>query len=319
MVDPPVQTSPGWQRRRSPSLIFPIVLIVAGLILLLNNLGVVPWSIWPSLARLWPVLLILLGLDLLVGRGSPWFGAAIAVLMLGLVVGVALWTGIHGIPPGTPSAQLSEATLAAPLNGASSGDVTVDFGAGRLDVGALPGDSPSLVQVTAQLTPGATLPPLSTRLENGTELVTIQVRGGPRGWIPFGADPARETTMNLSLNPRIPETLRFNLGAGQSTLDLTAIPVRDLTVNNGAGQLEVRFPAGSGQSTANIHSGAGQITLIIPPGVGASIHNSSGLVNLHLSNRFQAVSDGYQTADYGTAANRVNITLQVGVGQVDVR
>ena len=44
-------------------------LLALGVVLLLSNLGVWPWGISESLWRLWPVLLIALGLDLIVGRG----------------------------------------------------------------------------------------------------------------------------------------------------------------------------------------------------------------------------------------------------------
>lgn len=314
-MDPRTETPPRWQRRHGGSLIFPIVLIVAGLILLLNNLGIVPWSVWLSLAQLWPALLILLGIDLLFGRRHPGFGAAIAVTMLVLVVGVALvGTARAG------SAATVEQTETVPLNGATSGVVMVNFGAGQLAVGALPSDSPNLLQLTAALAPGASLPPPATRVENGTETTTVEVKGGAANWGFLGSTARGDADTNILLSQRVPQTLRINLGAGSGNLDLTSVPVHDLTVNLGAGQATIHFPASAGTTTADIRGGAaGQLTLVIPPGVGASIHTTDGLVNVKVSNRFQAVSDGYQTADYGTAANRVDITLHVGVGQIDVQ
>ena len=43
----------------------PIIIIVAGIILLLNTLDVLRWSFWSDLARFWPVLVIAAGLSLL--------------------------------------------------------------------------------------------------------------------------------------------------------------------------------------------------------------------------------------------------------------
>lgn len=308
----------GWRRPRSKSLVFPIVLIVTGVLLLLNNLGIVPWSVWLSLARLWPVVLILLGIDILVGRRHPWLGGGITALMLTVVLGVTVWTSIHDAAVGTAGGALQEKTAAVPISGASNGDVSINVGAGRLDVGALPADSPNLVVATAEVGPGVTLTP-RTRLENGVQTATIDLRGGSRDWSFLRGSAGNGLTMNVGLNPRIPESLRFTVGAGQSTVDLSGVPVHALTVNNGAGQVEIHFPAGAGTTTADIQSGAGRLTLVIPPGVGAAIHNASGLVNVQVSDRFHAVSDGYRTADYDSAPNRVDITLHVGVGQVDVR
>src|SRR5439155_15770622 len=122
--------------------------------------------------------------------------------------------------------------------------------------------------------------------------------------------------MDVQLAPKIPLTLRADVGAGRSSFDLTNLSVKSVTLNNGAGQATVRFPAAPGLMTANIHSGAGQLTLEIPPGVGASIHGNNGLVNLQVpTDRFQKVADGYQSSDYATAANRVDLTLNVGFGE----
>ena len=54
--------------RRKPGLVGPTILIAMGVIFLLNNLGLVSWDIWGTLLQLWPILLIALGLDMLVGR-----------------------------------------------------------------------------------------------------------------------------------------------------------------------------------------------------------------------------------------------------------
>ena len=48
--------------RTGPRLFWPIILIGVGVIFLLNNLGVITGSPWEVIWRLWPVLLIALGL-----------------------------------------------------------------------------------------------------------------------------------------------------------------------------------------------------------------------------------------------------------------
>lgn len=51
--------------RRVRGAIMPVLFIVAGILLLLNSLELVEWSIWPQLARLWPVIIIGFGASLL--------------------------------------------------------------------------------------------------------------------------------------------------------------------------------------------------------------------------------------------------------------
>lgn len=56
-----------------------ILLILAGAILLLNNFGKIPWSIWESVWKFWPVIIIIWGLELLSGRNI--FGKLILIII----------------------------------------------------------------------------------------------------------------------------------------------------------------------------------------------------------------------------------------------
>jgi hypothetical protein len=73
---------------RSFSVLWPVLLIAAGAVLLLTNLGYVPEISWGQLWRFWPVLLIAMGIDTLFSRRSL-FGSIIgALLILTLLGGV---------------------------------------------------------------------------------------------------------------------------------------------------------------------------------------------------------------------------------------
>jgi hypothetical protein len=46
--------------------IMPVLFILIGAVLLLNTLDVVDWAIWPKVVRLWPLLVIGFGANLLI-------------------------------------------------------------------------------------------------------------------------------------------------------------------------------------------------------------------------------------------------------------
>lgn len=52
-------------RRPLASLLVPVTIIATGVVLLLNTLGILPWSSWANIGRFWPVPVILIGLSLL--------------------------------------------------------------------------------------------------------------------------------------------------------------------------------------------------------------------------------------------------------------
>jgi len=55
-------------RRQENDPVVGFLFVFAGVILLLNSLGIVPWTIWSSLLKFWPILVILVGFKLLLGN-----------------------------------------------------------------------------------------------------------------------------------------------------------------------------------------------------------------------------------------------------------
>jgi hypothetical protein len=272
---------------------------------------------------MWPVLLILFGLELLIGRRNVWFGGAIILIAFVAVLGAALWLTYSGaIPSAEPVSASPRQLVTIPLSGATSSDVTLQFGAGALQVGALPDDnSTDLAQASATLPPGMRLNHKEVRNTTTANVQLLTEGGAPFAWPfrGFSRNPG-DVTMDVQLARKTPLTLQADVGAGQSDFDLTDLAIRSFVLHNGAGQATVHFPAQAGPTTADIHSGAGQIILDVPAGVGAYIHGNNGLVSVKVSNdRFQKVSDGYQTTDYQNATNRVDVVLNLGVGEVDVQ
>lgn len=56
--------------KKFPDVLGGVIFISIGIILLLNNFGVIPWTIWLHLTGFWPVVFVFIGLDLLSGN-SP--------------------------------------------------------------------------------------------------------------------------------------------------------------------------------------------------------------------------------------------------------
>ena len=75
---------------RYRSLFWPMILIGVGLVWFLSNIGAIPSFNPLALINLWPLLLIALGLDLLIGRRSPLVGLLIGLGTLGAAVAILL-------------------------------------------------------------------------------------------------------------------------------------------------------------------------------------------------------------------------------------
>ena len=123
------------RQRERINILGPVLLIAIGVVLLLNTLGILEWSVWLTIIQLWPVLLIAAGLDLLLGRFSAW-GSLLAALLVVGVLGAALWLGTTDQAQG--DAGLVAEDIRQPLEGATSAEVRFSPAVGRLQVESLP-------------------------------------------------------------------------------------------------------------------------------------------------------------------------------------
>jgi len=70
-------------------LVWPLLLIVAGVTFLLANFGYIPpFHIGRAIGVLWPLVLVLVGIDLALSRRMP--GAALGLQVLAIVVGLGV-------------------------------------------------------------------------------------------------------------------------------------------------------------------------------------------------------------------------------------
>ncbi|MDP2953768.1 MAG: DUF5668 domain-containing protein, partial [Chloroflexota bacterium] len=116
-----------------------LILITLGVLFLLQNLGVLPWGLWGTLWHFWPVILILIGINILWGQHSPWLMLAVTGVVLLGVIGAAVWIqGSQSTAVTTPFSQ--------PLQGVERAEVEIGFGAGELVVTGLPAASSNLVE-----------------------------------------------------------------------------------------------------------------------------------------------------------------------------
>jgi hypothetical protein len=312
----PYSAPPAAPRRRRGGVVGPLVLIFIGGVFLLQNAGYLPPNFWLNLWRLWPVVLVLAGIELLLAHRVPWLalvGLAAIVLVLG---GVASGSSLSRSPTQAVVTHSSQTDLA----GATQAAVTVRFGAGQLSIGPLASAADTQLAATNYSGPPDLEPQASYSAVGGTGQLDYQVYGHGPGFMPFVGGQS-ESRMDLNLSPTVPITaLNVQTGATDAHLDLSNLLVSNLEINVGAASTWVRLPATAKTTNAHIAGGAATITLEIPPGVGAQIRHRGGLSTVNVDqSRFPSVGEGlYRSADYLTAPNNVDISIETGVTSIQV-
>ena len=68
-----------------------IFLVFLGIVFLFQTLDVLPWGLWRTLWRYWPVLIIITGLGILLRRYNVWLVSLLVLVVLGAGLGIAIW------------------------------------------------------------------------------------------------------------------------------------------------------------------------------------------------------------------------------------
>jgi hypothetical protein len=264
---------------RRDTLFWGSILILAGILLMLGNLGVLEVNVW---SLIWPLFLIALGL---------W----------------VLWGVLFGRPP----AETEEVTI--PLEGAGQARVRINHGAGRLRVG--PGAGPGDL-VTGTFGGGVNQ---RVRRDGETLDVKMSVRGhsfvmpwtwGARGAFDWSVELSGEIPLEL-----ICETGASDMRLDLSDLRVTNLRVEtgasatDVTLPANAGHTRAKIEAGAASVTVRVPTGVA--ARIRTEGGLASINVDR--------NRFPREGRVYRSSDYDTASNKVDLRIEAGVGSINVR
>jgi len=297
---------------RRGSLVGPVILIGLGVVFLLNNLGVLEWSVWEVILRLWPILLVSAGLDLLLGRRSIW-GSLLALVLTAAIVAGVLWLVGSGIisGPASPAEEISQ-----PLGDATQARVVIGPAVGTLRVGSLP-ESNDLVAGRIQPISGERVA-RDFRVEGETAIVTLQSEGTFTAFSPFAGGWGDQRGWDLGLNPDVPLKLEISLGVGESDLGLAGLQVSDLDVSSGVGHTTVILPD-EGRFRARIDGAIGQTVVLIPAGLEARVRVDTGIAGSQLPASYRRQDDVYTSPGYAGAEDYVDLEVSQAIGNISIR
>lgn len=292
----------------------PLTLLAAGLLLLLNNLHVVPWTVWRELWPYWPLLLVLLGVEALIAGRVAW-GTLVLLVLLLPVVGLAIFAGslpAHWRETTRSAAGPAVSVLSQPLGGATSAGVEVEYGGGALLIGPLADDLAATTLIDGR-----------TYGHQGVRFNTRSTEQGGRRTVAISPDEAGGSfspgRLELRLSPGVPTDLSIESGLTEMTLDLERLRIPKLDIATGASSTRVVLPA-RGQTAATIEGGAASLEVTIPANVAARIVVEGGPNRFEIDqDRFPRQGAEYRSPDFDTSPDRVTLRIAVGASRVAVQ
>src|SRR4029077_17836527 len=229
------------KRDRNRSLFWPAVLILVGVFALLVNSGLVAPERLDRLVDLWPLILVVIGLELLVRRSLQGANAELAaVLIVALAIvgatayvalGPAIPTGTHTLDVSGKVGSLKQASVRVE---AKAAQITME----GADIGA------DLYRAHVVYSGN---PPHVVFAESDGDLQILQSNSS--GF--FFQD--RRFALDLKLNTRVMWKIVVDSGASSDSFNLSSVPVSDIQLNPGASREDITLgsPSGSVQITVN--------------------------------------------------------------------
>ena len=234
--------------------------------------------------------------------------------------------------------------LSEPLCGATTAKVDIDTASGNLTIDTFTGSEPVLASGTLEYVANQEMPTRSVDINNGRATLTLKSTSLGRPWfhLPWSACNAA-TDWHIHLNPHVQADITAHSGGGNVMLDLAGMTVTRVMADSGGGNLDVVLPdhaanlnvtakTGGGNVTVEIgrgttgnnivsaSSGAGNVEVRIPSGLAARIYATSGWGKEMVDQRFGNIDKHtYQSSDFNRAADKVEVTVQSGAGNVIVK
>ncbi|MFO7323640.1 MAG: toast rack family protein [Chloroflexota bacterium] len=324
--------------------IWPAILIGAGVIWLLAQANVITGAHLSVLFRFWPVILIAIGLELLLGRRSPALSTLIGVGAVALIVALVL----AGPSLGLAQAQQAQTeTIDIPLDDAESAEIQLDVAVGSLRV--TPSTDPDKL-LEGEVNYFGRLD-IAIGDEDGRRFVNLHNEFERTSSFFFNLfTDEDEADWELGLNTGVPVDLIVNTGTGSSELQLADVMLNSLEVHGGTGSITVALPAletpyevlldsGTGSInvaipdraavTLRVNTGTGSTAIDVPDGAAVRVSGSVGTGSINVprgwtrvsgeESRFIGDEGVWQTAGFDTAERQIEIIFHGGTGSLNIR
>ena len=299
-------------RRRRGSFLIGILLVALGVLLLLTTTGVVSFGVWIELVDYWPILLVLIGVDLILVRQTLLIRAGVVVLTLAVVFAAASLS----MPEYDPAEPL-RVNYVEPLGTTETLRLSMEFLGGSVELTSAPPGTSSLaglLEADFQSHPARVI-----REQSGSDIELYSSGPFLRRFSDDGYT-RRESTVsfpvgladwNLIVSPDVEVEIDIASGSSDLNLDLRGLNVRRLAIEGGASNIKIHLPTSAGQTHIDIAVGSADIELFVPHDVVARIDVDSPMGSVWIDpGRFVYTEDVYQSPHYFEAHNRVSIDIE---------
>jgi hypothetical protein len=278
-----------------------------GVIFLLSNLGYMAFTAWDLILRLWPVILVAVGLDIILGHRRPWSAA------IGILVGLVITAGIFWV---IVNSSYTTSYQTQPVNfnleQAKTAQGTISLPVGKLSLaGGAEGNS--LVSGNVKLSTGENF---VKNLSNAGSTASFDLQSqGFTAFVPFSTNSGQEE-WKLQLSPTPSYTLQVKMAVGESDVDLSGLKVTNFSAQTAVGKTMLTLPA-DGPLSGRLECAVGETIIYLPKGAPVRIHLDRALTTTSQPSDFSVNGKDVTSPSFNEAAG-IDITVSQAVGVISI-
>lgn len=306
---------------KTERIIWGIVLLFLGGILLLQNFNVINFE-WSVIWRFWPVILILIGANMLFSNSGSAAGGVVTVLITVVVLGFIGYKGItHNelqreswITDESPSRDQPNASKTTVFSepyiaGTRNAILNIEGGATSF---VLRDTASELFNAHVKKHIGNySVFKFST---DSTETVDFKMTGEAK----WDMKKSSSNQVVITLNPEPVWDINLETGAGKTNFDLTKYKIRKMKLEGGVAKFDVKLGTLSKTTVIDVESGVSKINIAIPESAGCEIKTESGLSSLDFKGFTKLSDNSFQTPNFSSAQQKITINMEGGLSKFKV-
>lgn len=285
-------------------LINGIVLIAIGVFLFLVNLGYISFNILFGIFDLWPLIFIVIGVNILFKKKTV---VTIITWTIFLVILIS-YGAFYKVDNGKNKVIIDNINVKKPVE-TMYADLDLDIGGDKVNIGS---EEESLISTKLE---GRGLSYKETYKDN-KETANLSFKGEKYNMI--NLDKSKGSNYDFNLNKDVIWDLDLDLGAISGELNLEEVPVKSIDLDFGAGNLDLILGSKHNKSNIKIDSGASNLTIVIPKDSGIKLKLDTGLTKTNIDD-LNLIKSGnyYVSSDYEKASTKLEFDIDMGASKIN--
>ena len=281
---------------------FGVFLLTVGIIWVLVSVGVISWSIFNALFVLWPLILVIIGVNIIF-RNNEIIKAVAWVAFLAVVISYGYFFDDGGRTPGEGTKAGKSVTVER-LAEVQKGNLKIGFGGTRI---SLDSDTEKLLEADIQDS-GVTY-------ENESKGSEAFIAFEKKVYNIFDLNSNLNTHYNgFHLSNQVTWDMDMDTGAVDGNFDMSDLFVEKLSLDFGAANLKLTLGSKFANPVVDINAGASKIDIIVPSDAGVKIRMDGALNSTNLDGPDWEKKNGvYYSKGYDDAAVKIDMDVDMGV------